>query len=119
MAVSLGTLSSGSTTTGVQTYFVSVDKRLATGDTVTGTPTITTESTGITISSPLASTAVMSSNDGSIVAPIGRAITFTVTTGRDVNSATAIVINIAYSTTSGWSETLSVSLFIDTTVKIS
>jgi hypothetical protein len=118
MAQTLGTLSSGSVTTGKQSFFVSLDKRLATGDTVTGTPVLDTESTGITLTAPLVSTAVLSSNDGTIVAPIGRAITFTVETGKDVKGGETVTIEIAYATTNGWSETIAVDLSIATVVKV-
>jgi len=118
MAQTLGTLSSGSATTGVQSYFVSVDKRLATGDTVTGTPVLSTKTPGITLELPLVSTAVLSSYDGSIVAPIGRAITFKVTTGKEVQGSATVEIYIAYGTANGWSETLSVNLTIATAVAV-
>ena len=119
MAQTLGTLASGSTTAGTQLYFVSLDKRLATGELSNGTPTATTTVTGITLSEVAVNTAVLSSVDGTIVAPIGRAIQFRVTTGKDVNAATTVPIVIHYFTDDSNEDYLEVDLTISTTVKVS
>ena len=118
MAQSLGTFSSGSTTPQVETVFASFKKRLATGDLLTGTPTVTTESTGITIASVAKNTAKLSSLDGSIVAPINTAVQWKVTTGRDINSSTEVVFRVGYATTDSNSGYMDCSMFIDTSPKI-
>ena len=77
--LSLGTLRSDAVSAGIQIYFVSLDNLLPTGETANGTPTVTSTNAALTIASPAVSTVALSNNDGSVVAPVGRAIEFKVT----------------------------------------
>jgi hypothetical protein len=92
---SLGTLRSDAVSAGTQIYFVSLDNLLPTDEVANGTPTVTSTNTAITLSSPAVSTAALSNNDGSVVAPIGRAIEFRVTlpTSSFANTSAPILVN--------------------------
>ena len=118
--MSLGTISSGSTTAANQMFFVSFARKLGTGELLTGTPTVTTDATGITLASKAINTAKLSTLDGSIVALIGTAVQFKVTTGKDVNSETEIILRVGYETDNSPSNTgyVDVPLFISTAPKV-
>ena len=75
----LPTLRSDATTAGTQLYFVSLDDRLGIGELANGVPTATSTNSALTISAVTETTAAKSTNDGTVVAPIGRAIEFRVT----------------------------------------
>ncbi len=117
MALNLGVMSSGSGTQGIEEFFVSLDKRLVSGDTVSGTPTVVSSLTQVDSSSVAASTAVLSSIDETIVAPIGRAVEFTITSNREVTAATNVNLDVNYVTTLGKKGTVRAKLKIATVVE--
>ncbi len=117
MALNLGVISSGTGTQGVRTFFVSMDKRMASGDTITGTPTVVASLTQITVSDVAANTAVLSSIDETVIAPIGRAVEFTVTADREVPATTNVDLDIAYVTVATDAETVRAKLKIATVVE--
>ena len=116
MALNLGVISSGTASQGIQKFFVSMDKRMATGDTI-DTATATTSNPQVTAANPTKNTEVLSSNDGTIVAPIGRAVEFTVTSNKEVTATTNIDIDITYITVATYRETVRVKLKIATVVE--
>jgi hypothetical protein len=80
--LTLPTLRSDATSAGTQIYFVSLDDRLGIGELANGTPTASSTNAAVTsggITAVSETTAAMSTNDGTVVAPIGRAIEFRVT----------------------------------------
>ena len=93
--LSLGTLYSDATSAGTQIYFVSLDNVLAVGELANGTPTSTSTNAALTVSAVTETTAAMSTNDGDVVAPIGRAIEFRVTlpTSTFANATAPILIH--------------------------
>ena len=118
MAQSLGTISSGSATQAVQKFFVDFGNRLGTGETISS-GTATTTSTEITIASVAANTAKLSSLDGAIVSPTGKAVEFTVTTGKEVaTTGVEVPIRVSYTSTDSNVGFMDVSLFISTSPKI-
>lgn len=94
----LGTLRSDSASAGTQLYFISLDDRLPIDELVTSTPTGTSTNTALTISDVTETTAAYSTNDGTVVAPIGRAIEFRVTLGTSAFASTRAPILIQYGT---------------------
>jgi hypothetical protein len=93
--LNLGALNSDAVSAGTQIYFVSLDNMLPVGETANGTPTVTSTNTALTLSAPAVNTAVLSTNDGSVVAPIGRAIEFRVTlsTSSFATTSAPILVN--------------------------
>ena len=91
----LGTLRSDAASAGTQTYFVSLDELLGIGELANGTPTASSTNTALTLSAVSETTAAMSTNDGSVVAPIGRAIEFKVvlSTSSFANTRAPILVN--------------------------
>ena len=91
----LGTLRSDGTSAGTQTYFVSLDNLLGIGELANGAPTAASTNAALTLSSVSETTAAMSTNDGSVAAPIGRAIEFKVvlSTSAFANVRAPILIN--------------------------
>ena len=77
--LNLGTLYSDATSAGTQMYFLSLDNLIGIGELANGTPTASSTNTAVTVSDVAETTAAMSNNDGTVVAPIGRAIEFRVT----------------------------------------
>lgn len=77
--LALGTLRSDATSAGTQIYFVSLDDVLGYGELANGTPTASSTNSSLTIANVAVNTAALSTNDGTVVAPIGRAIEFRVT----------------------------------------
>lgn len=116
MALNLGVISSGTASQGKQKFFVSMDKRMATGDTI-DSATSATSNPQVETSGTAKNDAVLSSNDGTVVAPIGRAVEFTVTSKKEVTATTNIDIDISYETTLGYKETVRVKLKIATVVE--
>jgi hypothetical protein len=74
----LGTLLSDSASAGTQLYFLSLDDVLPVGELATSAAA-SSNNTSLTIASPAVSSAAYSTNDGTVVAPIGRAVEFRVT----------------------------------------
>ena len=92
--LSLGTLRSDASTAGTQMYFVSLDNLLPIGEVANGSPTGESTNSALTIENVSETTAAMSTNDGSVVAPIGRAIEVRVTlaTSTFANATAPILI---------------------------
>jgi len=74
----LGTLRSDAVSAGSQMYFLSLDNLLGVGELAIATPAASSTNTALSLSNVAVSTAALSTNDGTVVAPIGRAIEFTV-----------------------------------------
>ena len=93
--LSLGTLCSDDTSAGTQMYFVSLDNLIGIGELANGTPAASSPNTALTVSDVAVTTAAMSTNDGSVVAPIGRAIEFRVTldTSAFANATAPILVH--------------------------
>ena len=91
----LGTLRSDAVSAGSQMYFLSLDNLLGIGELANGTPTAASTNSALTLSNVSETTAAMSNNDGTVVAPIGRAIEFQVTlsTSSFANTRAPILIN--------------------------
>jgi hypothetical protein len=77
----LGTLRSDAVSEGTQIYFVSLDNLLGIGEVANGAPAASSTNSTLTLSDVAETTAAMSTNDGTVVAPIGRAIEFRVSLG--------------------------------------
>ena len=94
----LGTLRSDAVSEGKQFYFVSFDDRMPVDELVTGTPTATSSNTAVALSSVTESAVAYSTNDGTVVAPIGRAVEFFVTLSKSAFASTRAPILIQYVT---------------------
>ena len=77
----LGTLRSDAVSAGSQMYFLSLDNLLGIGELANGTPVASSTNSALTLSAVAVSTAALSTNDGTVVAPIGRAIEFKIVLG--------------------------------------
>ena len=96
--VTLPALRSDTVSAGTQIYFVSLDNVLGIGEVANGTPVASSTNTALTISAVSETTAAMSTNDGSVVAPVGRAIEFRVTLSTTAFANTTAPILVQYPT---------------------
>lgn len=111
--LTLPKLRSDATSAGTQIYFVSLDNKLGIGELANGTPTASSTNSALTISAVTETTAAMSTNDGTVVAPIARAVEFRVTLPTSTFANTEATILIHYPTDGSNAGNVSVKLPIE------
>jgi len=94
----LGTLRSDGTSAGSQMYFLSLDNLLGVGELANGAPAASSSNAALTISAVSETTAAMSTNDGTVTAPIARAIEFKVVLSTSAFASARVPILIQWPT---------------------
>ena len=90
---------------------MSLDDRLPIGELVNGTPTGTSTNTALTVWDVTETAAAYSTNDGTVVAPVARAVQFLVTLGTSAFANTRAPILIQYGTDGN--NTRNVTVYLD------